>query len=148
MLSKTTSGNTLGLHAELTMCSIWRLGHVSGAWGGGGDRMGVCPTSVLTVPEAASLKVLWHTCQLVPRSPVGLGATRPSQTLGNPGAVKPDTCPCTCTHAYTPMSLHGPDPGPYTKQSVEYLHSPASSTAGPTTHHGVRDTWAVMHCQT
>ena len=30
---------------------------------------------------------------------VGLGATRPPQTLSDPGAVKPDTCPCTCTCA-------------------------------------------------
>ena len=32
---------------------------------------------------------------------VGLGAARPPQTLGDPGAVKPDTCPCTRTHTHT-----------------------------------------------
>ena len=41
----------------------------------------------------------------------GLGATRPPQTLGDPGAVKPDTCPCPCTPAYTTMLMHDPDWG-------------------------------------
>ena len=51
----------------------------------------------------------------------GLGTARQLQTLGDPGAVMPDTCSCPCTHTYTTMSLHGAL-SPYTKQSVEYLH--------------------------
>ena len=42
---------------------------------------------------------------------VGLRATRPPQTPGDPGAVKPDTCPCTCTHAYPPLHVQSPPPG-------------------------------------
>ena len=39
---------------------------------------------------------------------VGRGATRPPQTLGDSGAVKPGTCPCPCTHAHTTVfSLWG-----------------------------------------
>ena len=31
--------------------------------------------------------------------------TKPPQTLRDPGAVKPDTCPCICTHTYATMSM-------------------------------------------
>ena len=71
---------------------------------------GVCPPPILTDPEAP--EVLWQSCQVVSGfSRVGLGAARPLQTLGDPGAVKPETCPCTCTHAYTKMFVHYPDRG-------------------------------------
>ena len=44
-----------------------------GEWGG----MGVCPTLVLTPPEAPSPKVLWQTCQVVSGSPaLGSGLQR------------------------------------------------------------------------
>ena len=42
---------------------------------------------------------------------VGLGATRPPQTLGDSGTVKPGTCPCTDTHAHTTVFIHSPDRG-------------------------------------
>ena len=35
---------------------------------------------------------------------VGLGSTRPPQTLGDSGTVQPDTSPCTCTHHYHVLS--------------------------------------------
>ena len=61
----------------------------------GWDGVGVCPPPVLRAPEAASPEVLWQTRQVVSGSPrTGLGATTPPQTLGGPGAVKPDKCPC------------------------------------------------------
>ena len=58
-----------------------------------------------------------------PRVPrVGLGATRPPQTPGDPGAVKPHTCPCPGTQGYTAMSIQRSCPGasrPYAKQSAK-----------------------------
>ena len=113
--------------------------------------MGVCPPPILTDPEAPSPEGTTAdltACLSLPRA--GRGATRPPQTLGDPGAVKPDTCPCTCTQAHTTTSFHGPDRwGPYTPQSGECLRSPTqqalAAIACPVECHGVRDTAAVAH---
>ena len=50
---------------------------------GGWDGMGRCPAPVLTWPEAPGSETLF------PR--VGLGGNRTPLTLGDPGAVNPDT---------------------------------------------------------
>ena len=81
---------------------------------------------------------------------VGLGATRPLQTLIDPRAVKPDACPGTCTHASTTMLIHGPEqehqgPTEGSQQSICAHPQAAAATAGPTTCHGVGDTRAVVH---
>ena len=67
--------------------------------------MGLRPTPILTILEVFSPKALWQACH------VGLRATMPPQTLGDPGTVKPNTCPCnchvlTCTHAHTRARAH------------------------------------------
>ena len=106
-------GDTTPKNGRLRCCAARPVCHVLAGtacllsrglsqWGTHG--LGGCPTPALTGPEAPSRKVLWQTCQ-VPCQ--GLGATRPPQTLGHPGAVKPDPCPGTCTHAYTAMFLTG-----------------------------------------
>jgi hypothetical protein len=82
---------------------------------------------------------------------VGLGATRPLQTLIDPRAVKPDACPGTCTHASTTMLIHGPEqehqgPTEGSQQSICAHPQAAAATAGPTTCHGVGDTgqWCTV----
>ena len=75
----------------------------------------------------------------------GLGATRPPQTLRDPGAVKPDTCPCPCTPAYTTMLMHDPDRGRWgptqsSQRSICAHPHAVAATAGPTMCHGVRHT--------
>ena len=81
------------------MAAIWGMG---GTWGNGSHMGGT-----YGVPEGTMADLSGRL-----RLPsVGLGAARPPQTLGDPGAVKPNTCPCTCTHAYTAMSTHSPDRG-------------------------------------
>ena len=61
--------------------------------GGGCDGMDVCPQPVLTAPEAPFLKVLRRACQGV-SGPAALdsGITGDRWPLGDPDAVKPDTC--------------------------------------------------------
>ena len=107
-----------------------------------------CPPPVLMDPEAPSPEVPMARLSGRLRLPrVGLGAARPPQTLGDPGAVKPDTCPCPCTRVHTTASIHGPDRGhwgPYARQSAEYLRSPAHAVAAATCH-AVGDEWAVVH---
>ena len=74
--------------------------------------LGVCPPPVLTDPEAPSPGGTMAEPSGRLRLPrVGFGPTRPLHTRGDPGAVKPDTCPCTRTHAYTTMLIHGADRG-------------------------------------
>ena len=72
--------------------------------------MGMCPAPVLTWPEAPGSETLWLTCQGVAGSPaLYLGVTGhrwTPLTLGDPGAVNPDTLYSFQRTAYPHLVFH------------------------------------------